>query len=553
MQALAASLAFDDHYQAVLDAAKRNRVPIRVSSANRRLIELGTGAYQQRFMGRTTSKTPLIPTRIAHIKSFTNEILRERGLPVPTGGAANSANRAVAKAREIGYPVVVKPLNLNHGRGVSTNLRTATDVRAAYAAAQEASGSRTVIVEQFIAGRNYRVFVADHEVKAVLERLKATVTGDGVRTVNELIEVVNAERALPDGPASNLLPIDPNEAHLALTEQGLTLDAIPEAGRIVTVHQLAGSSHGGSNITRTDEIHPDNVRLIEMAARAIGLDICGVDVLTPDISEPICKVGGAINEINSGPEFIVHIRPKNGVSHDAGQDYIDVLFPPGTPNRVPVICVTGDGAVERTCESIGHIVGTNGHCAGVSHASATTIAGAPLGPWVEPGQAQFRLILSNPLVEVAIFGVDEFDVEARGLDLSDVDVVIVTRAIGDPPSAWRDAAQVLIATAGSTGTVVLDAADPRMPELRELATGPVILISADPSHPALIEHLHRGSKGITIVGSGVTVLDGEGRSSVIAVLPAQHDGQEDLLPVLMPAAAAVALGIPVEVVGTALA
>ncbi|MBX3068900.1 MAG: ATP-grasp domain-containing protein [Thermomicrobiales bacterium] len=545
-RAVTESLGIDEHSRAILRAARRCGIPVRHCEANRGLIELGTGIYQQRYMGRSSSKTRLIPHRIAYSKSLTNHVLGERGLPVPKGVVVSSAKRAVAVADDIGFPVVVKPLNLNHGRGVFTKLRNADEVRSAYTRSTAISGSRTVLVEQFIEGRDYRVFVADGKVKAIVERLKPSTTGDGVRTVRELLDAVNAEPRRQPGQPMKPVPLEETEA--VLYQQGLTLDSVPEAGTTFFLHHLGGSGHGGSNAVRTEEIHPDNVRLIEFAVKTVGLDICGVDVLTPDIGVPLGEIGGVINEVNSGPEFGVHIRPLQGESRDVGQDYIDLLFPPGTPYRIPVVGVTGSAGVEATCERVAQVLRGAGHVVGLSHAADTVVDGVPLGPWVNRGQTQFGIVLSSPVVDCAVLGVGAVDVEERGLGFSAIDTVIVTRAEKQPTKNWRDAAQVLIDLAGETGTVILDAADPRADELRARAAGSVILVSVDENHPVLRAHLHARGRAVVMAGSDserVVLMTGSESATPIVEHAAETD-RESRLTLLFAVAAAVSRDIPPE-------
>ncbi|HXU47075.1 MAG TPA: acetate--CoA ligase family protein, partial [Thermoanaerobaculia bacterium] len=296
---LAQRRAFGPSTAALVSAAEERDIPwLRLN--NRSLVQLGHGKYQRRIQATVTSETKHIAVEIASDKELTNRILHDLGLPVPRQELVYDAEEAVAAAEKLGYPVVVKPLDGNHGRGVSINLATAEQVATAYAKAEESSG--TVIVETFQTGSDYRILVVNGKVLAVAERVPGHVAGDGARTIQELIDEVNTDPRRGVGHEKVLTRLEVDHQALRLLEEaGLTLESVPAAGQVIALRSTGNLSTGGTSIDRTDAIHYDNRVMAERAVRALGLDVGGVDYISPDVAKSYKEVGGAIVEINAAP------------------------------------------------------------------------------------------------------------------------------------------------------------------------------------------------------------------------------------------------------------
>ena len=358
---LAERLAFGPSTQALIDEAVSRDIPyIRLDRFS--LVQLGQGRYQQRIRATMTSQTGGIAVDIASDKGLTNRLLDSAGLPVPRAQVVTAEEDAVAAARRLGYPVVVKPLDGNHGRGVVLNLRErggGPPARTRWRSRRAARGD--VVVETFVTGNDYRVLVIGGKVAAVAQRVPASVTGDGEHTVRELVEVANSDPRRGIGHEKVLTRIRLDEAAEELVrKQGFELDEVPPAGTWVKLALTGNMSTGGTSIDRTVEAHPDNVEIAEMAAQVVGLDIAGIDFICPDITTPVRETGGAIVEVNAAPGFRMHTNPTEGEPQYVARPVIDALFPPGSDARIPIIAVTGTNGKTTTVRMIAHIMKLKG-------------------------------------------------------------------------------------------------------------------------------------------------------------------------------------------------
>ncbi|MCJ7709832.1 MAG: ATP-grasp domain-containing protein, partial [Chloroflexi bacterium] len=303
---LAERLAFGPSTQSLLDEAASRDIPyMRLDRYS--LVQLGQGIHQQRIRATMTSRTSGIAVDIASDKKLTNRLLDSAGLPVPRSEVVETEDDAVAAAQRLGYPCVVKPLDGNHGRGVALDLRDEADIRGAFPEALRQSRSRDVLVESYITGNDYRFLIIGGRLAAVAERVPASVTGDGERTVRELVDITNADprRGIGHEKVLTRIKLDENAEEL-LRDQGLTPDRVPPAGALVKLALTGNMSTGGTSIDRTMEADPDNVEIAETAARVVGLDIAGIDFICPDIATPVRETGGGIVEVNAAPGFRMH-------------------------------------------------------------------------------------------------------------------------------------------------------------------------------------------------------------------------------------------------------
>jgi cyanophycin synthetase len=331
---------------AIVHAAERRGIPwIRLNQQS--LIQLGYGRHQQRIQATVTGRTPHIAVDIAGDKEVTNRLLADLGLPVPRQELVHDADEAADAAARVGFPVVVKPYDGNHGRGVSIGLTTPDEVRRAFDVA--AAHSSAVLVESYIVGHDHRMLVVNGELVAVSKRVPGHVVGDGAHTVAELVERLNADPRRGIGHEKVLTQIRIDEQALScLAAAGYAPDAVPPAGEAVMLRRTANLSTGGTAADVTDVVHPDNAEMAVRAIQAVGLDVGGVDFLTPDVTRSYKEIGGAICEVNAAPGFRMHMAPSEGNPRDVGARVVDMLFPPGAPTTIPIAAVTGTNGKTTT-------------------------------------------------------------------------------------------------------------------------------------------------------------------------------------------------------------
>ena len=381
-------------------AAEKRDIPwLRLNEHS--LVQFGHGRYQKRIRATVTSETRQIAVEIASNKQETNTILADLGLPVPRQKVVRTADAAITAAERLGHPVVVKPLDANHGHGVTTDLRTPETVRIAFEKAREHASA--IIVETHIPGHDHRILVIGGRVIAVAKRVPGHVVGDGERTITRLVEQVNADPRRGIGHEKVLTRIElDHQARRLLELRGYTPESIPPAGEAVYLRSTGNLSTGGTAIDLTDETHPDNREMAVRAANAIGLDIAGIDFITPDISRSYREVGGAICEVNAAPGFRMHLAPTEGTPRDPAGPVMDMLFPPGTPSQIPIAAVTGTNGKTTVARMVAHIHkmtgATVGLCTtdGVYIDAERTVVGDMTGP------VSARMVLRDPTVDLAV-------------------------------------------------------------------------------------------------------------------------------------------------------
>ncbi|HVD62077.1 MAG TPA: acetate--CoA ligase family protein, partial [Gemmatimonadaceae bacterium] len=379
---------------AIVEEARRRGIPVRRLN-NYSLVQLGLGRNLHRIQATLTDSTSAIGVEIAQDKDDTKRVLENIGLPVPKGDVARSPERAIEIADEIGYPVILKPLAANHGRGISGRVDNADALRDAWTRSST-YGSR-IVVEQFAEGRDHRVLVVDGKVVAAAERVPACVIGDGKRTVAELIEEANRDPRRGVGHTKILTKIPTDERaieHLALS--GRTMQTVAASGEMVTLAPTANLSTGGTSIDRTDEMHPDNVTACEMAAGVIGLDIAGIDILTPDISIPFRENKSVIIEVNAGPGIRMHTHPSEGRARNVAAPIVDMLYPPGVDATIPVIAVTGTNGKTTTVRLIAHLFRVSENVVGFTTTDGTYLGNRMVIEGDMTGPFSANIILSNP-------------------------------------------------------------------------------------------------------------------------------------------------------------
>jgi cyanophycin synthetase len=547
--------AFGPSTQAIIDEAATRDIPwLRLNEHS--LIQLGQGIYQHRIRATMTSGTGSLAVDVAGDKELTNRLLAAAGLPVPRSVSVRELDDALAAARRIGFPVVVKPLDGNHGRGVQLDLGTEDEVRAAFPAAQAEAGRGWVVVESYVTGNDYRVLVVGGRMIAVAERVPAHVIGDGSKSVAELVEETNADPRRGVGHEKVLTRIRLDEAAVELLRaQGFGLAEVPPAGAMVKLTLTGNMSTGGISIDRTDEAHPDNVDIAEEAAGVVGLDVAGIDFVAPDIAEPVRETGGAVVEVNAAPGFRMHTHPTVGEPQYVAKPVVDLLFPPGTPSRIPIVAVTGTNGKTTTARMIAHIFKGMGRKVGLTTTDGILIDERLVLVADASGPRSARMVLQNPRVDFAVFEVARGGIlrEGLGYERNDVGVVLNVSSdhLGmrgiDTLKQLAGVKQVVIEAVPRDGHGVLNADDPLVAAMRRHCSGELVWFSMQQGNELVEDHTRRGGRAIVLeagrLGEGIVLRQGR-RSTLIAptaVLPATFEGRARMNVANAMAAAAAAL------------
>jgi cyanophycin synthetase len=556
--------------RSLVQEAERRGIPI-IRLDDQSLVQLGTGRHQRRIRASITSLTNQIATDAAGDKDLTKQLLKDAGLPVPRGAIVRRADDAVLEAERIGYPVVTKPLDGNHGRGVSIGLGSADDVRRGF---EEASRhGRRIIVEQQYQGRDHRVLVVNGEVVAVAERVPAHVVGDGERTIAELVKDVNQDPRRGEGHENVMTRIRLNDhVHTVLGKAGLNIESVPAKGQIVYLCDTANLSTGGTAVDRTDDIHPDNALVARRAARAIGLDVAGIDLIVPDITRSVHETGGGIVEVNAAPGFRMHLQPSEGRARNVARPVIDMLFPRGTPTRIPILAITGTNGKSTTSRMVGHILRTSGLTVGLTSTTGIYVNGERVveadasGPW------SARVVLRDPTVDVAVLETARGGILREGLGFQECDVGLVTNVQPDhlglkgietvEDLAWVKS--VVVEAVHRDGTSILNADDSVTARMYRRAGGHIAYFSlrGGADMPTFLrEHIEDG--GLAVVrepgaapGGGIVIHDNGDVLHLMraAEIPATLDGLADfnVQNALGAIAMAYAHGVPPGIIRNAL-
>ncbi len=564
LRELANDVCLGPSTRAIIRAARARRIPMRRLGSGS-LVVLGQASRQRRVCTAETDATSAIAETIAQDKELTRNLLRAVGVPVPEGRPVESAEDAWKAAEELGLPVVLKPRYGNHGRGVATNLSTREQVERAYATALEESQS--IMVEQHIQGDDYRLLVIGGRLVAAALREPAHVIGDGKSTIRQLIDEVNKDPRRSDGHATALswIKLDPVGLGV-LAEQGFAPDSIATAGQRVLIRRNGNLSTGGTATDVTDLVHPEVAARAVDAARVVGLDIAGVDVMAQDVRRPLGEQGAAVVEVNAGPGLRMHMEPSVGKPRPVGECIVSLLFPDGQTGRIPVVAVTGVNGKTTTTRLLAHLLRGAGRVVGM-----TCTEGICIGEhWTEKnncsGPRSARTVLLNPRVEVAVLETARGGILREGLGFDQCDVAVVTN-IGKGDHLSPDgldtiedlarAKRIVVEAVAPTGTAVLNAADPLVAAMAQHCPGAVTYFARDGSQFVLAGHRATGGRGVFVRDGAVILATGD-REEVLAPLgqvPLTHEGRIgfQVENVLGAAAAAWALGAPLETIRAGLA
>lgn len=499
-------LALGPSTASLVKAAKDRDIPYMRLNNHSSLIQLGHGRYQKRIQATITSETNYISVELASDKDETNRILSELGLPVPRQYLVRSREGALRAAKRLGYPVVVKPLDGNHGRGISIELEEDDHILEAFDFAKEHSRSRSIIVETFIRGFDHRMLVVNGDLVAVSKRVPGHVVGDGKSTVSELIDEVNSDprRGVGHEKVLTRLELD-TKAIEHLEEKDYTPETVLEDGEVLYLRSTANLSTGGTAIDVTDIVHPDNREMAVRAVKAIGLDIGGVDFLSPDISQSYKDNGAGICEINAAPGFRMHVAPSEGKPRDVAGAVMDMLFPENSPARIPMISITGTNGKTTTSRMVSHIFKMSGNTVGLATTDGVYINGNLTVKGDLTGPMSAQMVLRDPTVDVAVLETARGGMVRSGMGYRHCDIGAVLNISADHlglrgVDTLEDMARVKrLVVEIARDTAVLNADDEHCLKMAEHTDAKnICYVTMHATHPLVKEHIRVGGRAVVL-------------------------------------------------------
>lgn len=546
----------------IVEEAEKRGIPwIRLNKYS--LCQLGYGANQKRIQATVTSETSNIAVEIACDKEDTKYLLEQAEVPVPRGEIIRRESSLEDTCRYVGFPLVIKPINGNHGRGITVNINNYEDALEAFKEAQKVS--RSVIVEKYITGDDYRLLVIDHKLVAAAVRTPAHVIGDGKSTVQELVDGVNSDPRRGYGHEKVLTAIDINELTLTILKgKGYTVDSIIPEGEKLILKDTANLSTGGTAEDVTDIVHPDNIFMAERISKIIDLDICGIDIMTTDISKPLKETDGAVLEVNAGPGFRMHLAPTTGLPRNVASHVIDKLFPPGANSRIPIVAITGTNGKTTTTRLLSHMAKMKGYKVGYTTSDGVYIQNRLVmkGDCTGPASAEF--VLKDPTVNFAVLESARGGLLRAGLGFKKCDVGIVTNVAPDhlglkgihTIEQLAKAKGVIPETVLPDGFAILNADDELVYDMRRNVDCNVALFSMDENN-SHIKAMQRMDGLCAVYENGyITICKGEWKMRVIKAVnvPLTYGGRAKFMiqNVLPAALAAYVRGFTIEDIKTSL-
>jgi cyanophycin synthetase len=499
----------------IVDEAVARDIPwIRLGTNS--LVQLGYGVNQMRFQATITCKTSNIAVDIACDKEETKRMLDAASIPVAKGDICVDEEDLQKTIDRIGYPIVLKPLDGNHGKGASINVTTWEAAVQGLAFAKKYS--RRVIVEKFITGFDFRVLVIDNKVVAAAQRVPAHVTGDGQHSIQQLIEITNKDPRRGYGHENVLteITVDRDTEEL-LAKKNYTIDTVPKKDEIIYLKSTANLSTGGTSIDVTEMMHPENIFLAERISRVIGLDVCGIDIMANNLTQPLKETGGVILEVNAAPGFRMHLAPSEGLPRNVAAPVIDMLYPPGKPSRIPIIAITGTNGKTTTTRLIAHIVKNNGFKVGFTTSDGIYVQNHMLEKGDTTGPISAEFILKDPTVEFAVLETARGGILRAGLGFSRCDIGIITNIQEDHLGLsdihdLKDLSRVKSVVVNSVkkdGWAVLNAEDVNCVEISKELDCKIAFFSMDENHPVISEHCKTGGIAAVYENGFVTIKKGD--------------------------------------------
>lgn len=486
---------------------------------NYSLVQFGHGKYQQRIQATVTSETKHIAVEISCDKEDTHNLLNDLGLPVPQQIMVYGERQAVRAANRIGYPVVVKPLNANHGRGVSINLTTDEEIEVAFVEAQKFGTSKAVLVESYLTGFDHRMLVVNNELVAVAKRVPGHVVGDGEHTIEQLVDIVNQDprRGIGHEKVLTRLELD-SQAERLMTEADYDKDTVLEQDQVFYLRSTANLSTGGTAIDVTDVVHPDNRDMAVRAIKAIGLDVGGVDFLTDDISKSYKEIGGGICECNAAPGFRMHVAPSEGEPRDVAGKVMDMLFPAGSHARIPIAGITGTNGKTTTSRMLTSIMKCAGFTTGMTSTDGVYIDGHLTVKGDMTGPTSAQIVLRDPNVDFAVMETARGGILKRGLGYTSCDVGACLNVTADHLGqrgidTVEQLAQIKrVVVEVAKDVVVLNADDHLCLAMADFCQAErICYVTLDPGHGLVREHIRSGGMAVVlekgINGDMITIYD----------------------------------------------
>lgn len=497
----------------VEEAIKRDIPYIRLNK--RSLVQLGWGVHQKRIQATIASTTSNIAVEIACDKEETKNLLQQLNIPTPKGGSAYDEDDLETIIRRIGYPIVIKPIDGNHGRGSTMNIKNWEEAVAALQKAKEVS--RWSIVERYVLGYDYRLLVINYKFISAALRKPAAVVGDGKHTIKELVDEVNKDPRRGYGHENVLTSIKIDDHTIRLLEKiGMDENSIPDRGAEIFLKSTANLSTGGTATDVTDHVHPANVFTAERIARVIGLDICGIDIMSPEISIPMNENNGVVLEVNAAPGFRMHLAPSEGIGRNVAEPVVDMLFPAGSKGRVPIIAVTGTNGKTTTTRLNAHIAKTIGYKVGFTTSDGIYIQNRMLEKGDCTGPVSAKFVLMDPTIDYAVLECARGGLLKAGLGFDKCDIAIVTNVTADhiglkdidSVEEMAKVKSVVPETVRKGGYAILNADDDLVFDMRKNLDCNIVLFSMDENNPRIKTHCDKGGLAAVLEDGWVSILKG---------------------------------------------
>jgi len=516
----------------VEEALRRNIPYIRLNKHS--LVQLGYGVHQKRIRATIASTTSSIAVDIAGDKEDTKDLLGRAEVPVPQGVIISSEEELQPAIDKVGYPVVLKPISGNHGKGASTNITNWEGALHALHGAQKYG--RSVICEKFITGFDFRILVINYKFVCAALRTPASVVGDGKQNIQQLIDEVNKDPRRGYGHEKVLTQITIDDfTWKMLNDRGYTLETVPKKDELVLLKPTANLSTGGTSTDVTDEVHPANIFMCERIAQIVGLDICGIDIMAPDLKMPIKENGGSVLEVNAAPGFRMHIEPTVGIARNVAEPVVDMLFPKGTNGRIPIIAITGTNGKTTTTRITAHIVKTSGKKVGYTTSDGVYIQNQLMMRGDCTGPVSSEFVLKDPTVDFAVLECARGGILKSGLAFQHSNVAIVTNVAADHMGLggihsldqMAKVKQVVPETVLAHGYAVLNADDDLVYKMKDELECNVALFSMDETNPRIVKHCNKGGLATVYENGYITIMKGNWKVRVMPAkdIPVTYEGK----------------------------